>query len=364
MTQPTSANRDIDTIWYTRCPVPTAFSLAIQLGSLAEEFAADGIKVSSLAQIGDRSVLQSHFNHSLADSFRYGGNIPPIWARSEGADTKLIGIAVIDAPHVVLTLPDSGIRTVADLKGKRLSVPRRVNDQIDFWRAGAIRTYEVALATAGLSFDDVTLVDVPVEQSYIDPQGGSTLTGSIFASARRRGGLSGDLAALVQGRVDAIFSESSFGTHLARFIGAHVVYNVHGHPDPRVRHNNAIPQALTVSGSLVRDRPDLVARVVARILVAAEWARQERERVIHITALEANVPEEVADETYPLLEKQLHTRLDDEAIDLIRLRKQFLLSHNFIRSDFDLDEWVDEQPLRDARALLEARGINLHRAAA
>jgi ABC-type nitrate/sulfonate/bicarbonate transport system substrate-binding protein len=350
MTKPTSADRDLDTIWYTRCPVPTAFSLAIQLGSLAEEFAADGIKVSSLAQIGDRSVLQSHFNHSLDDSFRYGGNIPPIWARSEGADTKLIGLAVIDAPHVILTLPDSGIRTVADLKGKRLSVPRRVNDQIDFWRAGAIRTYEVALATAGLSFDDVTLVDVPVQQSYIDPQGGSTLTGSIFASARRR--------------VDAIFSESSFGTHLARFIGAHVVYNVHDHPDPRVRHNNAIPQALTVSGSLVRDRPDLVARVVARILVAAEWARQERERVVHIAALEANVPEEVVEETYPLLEKQLHTRLDDEAIDLIRQRKQFLLSHNFIRSDFDLDDWIDARPLRDARALLVARGINLHRAAA
>ncbi len=30
--------RSVDTLWYTRCPVPTAFSLAINLGWLEEEF--------------------------------------------------------------------------------------------------------------------------------------------------------------------------------------------------------------------------------------------------------------------------------------------------------------------------------------
>ena len=32
----------IDTLWYTRCPVPTAFSIAVQRGLLDEEFGADG----------------------------------------------------------------------------------------------------------------------------------------------------------------------------------------------------------------------------------------------------------------------------------------------------------------------------------
>jgi ABC-type nitrate/sulfonate/bicarbonate transport system substrate-binding protein len=349
--------RKIDTIWYTRCPVPTAFSIAIQLGGLDKEFAPDGIRVASLQQIADRSALQSHFNHSLDDSFRYGGNIPPIWARSEGAKTRLIGLSWIDAPHVVLTLPESGIESVEDLKGKRLSVPRRVNDSIDFWRAGAIRTYEVALATAALTLDDVELVDVPIETPYIDADAGSSITGSIFSSARRRSALSGDLIALVQGRVDAIFSESSFATHLQRFLGARIVYNVHDHPDPRVRHNNAIPQAFTVSASLADDRPELVARVVAQALLAAQWAKNQREKLIHITALEANVPEDVADATYPKLEQQLKTTLDEDVVDLIRLRKQFLLSHGFIRHDFDLEGWIDRRPLAEAHALLERRGL-------
>jgi len=354
-----AADRAVDTIWYTRCPVPTAFSVAINLGWLDKEFEPDGIKVASLQQIPDRKALESHFNHTLEDSFRYGGNIPPIWARAEGAETKLIGLAWIDAPHVILTLPESKLRTVADLKGRRLSVPRRVNDRIDFWRAGAIRTYEVALATAGLTLDDVELVDVPVETPYIDPAAGSSITGSIFSSARRRSPLSSDLTALVEGRVDAIFTESSFATHLRRFLGAHVVYDVHTHPDPRVRHNNAIPQAFTVSAALSRDRPDLVARVVAQALIAADWAKSNRERLIHITALEANVPEEVADATYPKLEHQLRTTLDPDVVDLIRLRKQFLLSHGFIKQDFDLETWIDRRPLRDAHELLRNRGFNL-----
>ena len=31
----------IDTLWFTRCPVPTATGLAYKLGWLTEEFAAD-----------------------------------------------------------------------------------------------------------------------------------------------------------------------------------------------------------------------------------------------------------------------------------------------------------------------------------
>ncbi len=344
---PPAGARAVDTIWYTRCPVPTAFSLAIHLGLLEREFAPDGIRIASLQQ-ADRSKLQSHFDHSLDDSFRYGGNIPPIWARSEGADTRLIGLSWIDAPHVILTLPESGIRNVRDLKGRRLSVPRRVNDQIDFWRAGAIRTYEVALASEGLTLDDVELVDVPIEAAYIDPANTSALTGSIFSQARRRSPLSGDLAALVRGDVDAIFSESSFSVHLQSFLGAHVVYDAHTHPDPLVRHNNAIPQAFTVSGSLLRDRPDLVARVLAQTIAAAEWATTHRDEVVHITALEANVSEEIADSTYPLLEQQLATGFSEQALEALRRRKQFLLSHGFIRKDFDLESWIDRTPLETA----------------
>ena len=83
----------VTALWYTRCPVPTASSLAIAQGWLDEEFAPDGITVASLRSSADRAVRESHFDHSQAASFRQGGNIPPIWTRSRGADVRLIGLS-------------------------------------------------------------------------------------------------------------------------------------------------------------------------------------------------------------------------------------------------------------------------------
>jgi ABC-type nitrate/sulfonate/bicarbonate transport system substrate-binding protein len=41
--------------------VPTAFSAALRLGWIDQEFAADGIKVASLLNSAERSVRESHF---------------------------------------------------------------------------------------------------------------------------------------------------------------------------------------------------------------------------------------------------------------------------------------------------------------
>ena len=41
------------TIWYTRCPVPTAAGIAIQKGWLKDTFAAEGIAVRSMRHSQD-----------------------------------------------------------------------------------------------------------------------------------------------------------------------------------------------------------------------------------------------------------------------------------------------------------------------
>ena len=71
-----------DTLWYTRCPMPTASGLAIEMGWLDEEFAPDGIEVLSLRAAASRKTRESHFDHSQDNSFREGGNTPPIWSYS------------------------------------------------------------------------------------------------------------------------------------------------------------------------------------------------------------------------------------------------------------------------------------------
>ncbi len=56
-------------------------------------------------------MRESHFTHALDFSFRQGGNIPPIWARSGGRQTRVVGITTTDEFQAVIALPSSGIAT-------------------------------------------------------------------------------------------------------------------------------------------------------------------------------------------------------------------------------------------------------------
>src|SRR5262245_63406157 len=100
----------VEALWYTRCPVPTASGIAIELGWLDEEFAPDGIQVASLRSSGSRTVRESHFDHSMANSFREGGNTPPLWTRARGGDVRLIGATWVEQYQAVVALPEAGIR--------------------------------------------------------------------------------------------------------------------------------------------------------------------------------------------------------------------------------------------------------------
>ena len=135
-----------ETLWFTRCPAPTAASVAIREGWLAHEFAPDGIQVRSLASAGDETVKLSHYRHTQPNSFRFGGYVPPLVAASRGADLRIVGLSAPDRAAAVLTLPHSGLKTAEDLRGKRLSAPRRLNDSIDWWRATVLAGYADLLA--------------------------------------------------------------------------------------------------------------------------------------------------------------------------------------------------------------------------
>ena len=96
----------IDRLWYTRCPAPTPFGIAIQQGWLDEEFHAEGWDINALQDASDPVIRQSHYTHSQPHSFRQGGNIPALWARAQGADTRVIGLTWVDEFQGLIALLD------------------------------------------------------------------------------------------------------------------------------------------------------------------------------------------------------------------------------------------------------------------
>lgn len=352
----------IKTLWFTRCPVPTAFSIAIRQGWLNDEFAPDGIEFRSLLDSTDRGVRESHFSHTQANSFRHGGNAPPIWARSVGHDVKIVALSWNKYSNFVLSLPESGIKTPADLKGKRLAVPRWNNDLIDFSRSTVLQTYEVALASAGLTFKDVELVDFVKGRRYIDQSGQPDKSGSLFNAKQGRGFSREETLALIRGQVDAISVGGPRAVENLPFLGATIVYDSAANPSRLAQVNNGFPWTFTASGKLIEERPDLVARVLARVIEAAEWAKSHHSEVVRIVAQEQGVAEEFIEETYgPALSQELGINLSAENVEALRARKDFMLKHGFLGGDFDVASWVDHGPLGNAHHLVAERKKSGHK---
>lgn len=59
----------------------------------------------------------------------------------------------------------------------------------------------------------------------------------------------------------------------------------------------------------------------------------------------------VIDAYGPDFHRGLHPDLSEERIDLLSVQKNFLVRHQFIRNDFDLDDWIAVEPLREALSL-------------
>lgn len=343
-------------IWYTRCPTPTAFSVAVNLGWLDREFAADGIAVRSLSAVSDPAARQAHFAQTHPHLFRHGGNIPPLVARSRGADVRVIGLSWPDFHEPVLAVAGSGIETPADLRGRRISVPSRPGDAVDFWRPTVLHGFARALATAGLTLDDVEQVDVPVERSSIDaaaPAGGDHRA-ALWGARTLLGQQREEIVALLTGRVDAIFSHGAMAAIAQGVTGARTVVDVGALPHRASRVNNGIPQVLTVTGDLLDSHPDVVARVLARVIEAGRWAAANPDGARAIVAHETGLAASLVDMAHgPDVHGQLDVDLSPERLAGLEAQAAWLDGGGFLAGPVDVAAMVDADPLERALDLLD-----------
>lgn len=343
-------SNSLDTLWYTRCPVPTGLGIAVQKGWLEDAFRAAGTNIVSLRESDNKAVRESHFDHTLQNSVRHGGNIPAVWARSVGRDTRVLGLSWADETQRILTLPDSGIKTVRDLKGRRFGLPKWVNAQIDFSRAQAIRGLENALKLEGLNVADVELVDYVIESGQSDAPAERVAGVNTFGS--RRGGQNSELVGLLRGEVDAIFLKGAHATHTAQQFGLHTVIDTGVHPEPLIRANNGTPRTLTVDQHLIEQHFDSAVRIVDQVLRAEEWAHANPDETRRFLARETNSSEFWVTKAYGEdAHLRLRTDLSPSSTAGLQDFTDFLYRWKFLPNPVDVNAWIDPRAFEAVQSL-------------
>lgn len=348
------------TLWYTRCPAPTAASIAIREGWLEEEFAPDGIAVRSISEASDESTRLAHYSHDHPALFRFGGYVPPLQAIARGVDLRIIGLNWHDrvagfyalSEHALANLRSPGIKA---LKGARIALPIRRQDRTDWWRATVLAGIEHLRKVSGLEKDEIKIVPIEIERAYYeDANTGPDTRASLWGSRSQFAVQREEVAALYRGQVDAIYSDAALAAILTATTGAVQVVNLRGYED-NSQAGFGHPIVLTVSTQLLAERPDIVDRWMKRLLCAQEWVHAHISQTRRIFATDTGLPEALLEQGYSSrLLDQVDISLAPGRVALVRSKYQHLLANGFLEGGYDFDAMIDEGPLQRSKELLVA----------
>jgi ABC-type nitrate/sulfonate/bicarbonate transport system substrate-binding protein len=334
---------------YTICPVLVASHIAVHKGWLERELKKAKGSLKYLWSLPQENWL-SHFNHTLPNQFRDGGNIPAIHARSEGQRTRLIGLTFSNDGGQILARVGSGINKVADLNGRKIGLYRRVKtDRVDFWRATAERGILLALDLAGLKRKEVEIVDLAVAGPDFASSAPSQNSAERFGVAANGANThyAAEIDALLAGKVDAIYANRGRAHLFQRDGKVKAIEDLGRYPDWTLQVANS-PFTITVSEELANDHPEIVVAYLRAAIQAGRWIETNRDEaadifggIISQWAGKCQLKSEVA-------KYHFVPNLSPKNLAGVAVEKQFLLEQGYIRKDFEVAQWADPHFLEEA----------------
>ncbi len=329
-------------ILYTICPVGNASYIAAHKGWLAAGLVGLGVAATRLQTLA-KERWAAHFTYEEPALFREGGNIPPTWAKSRGAEPVLLGLTFLDWKQYILVRKDSAIQAVEQLRGRKLGIP--VNSgypPVDFWKATSQRGFETALAARGVSGAEVRYVELADDYQ-----------------ARRQVDLTGrpgerESEALLNGEVDAIFYTGTWVQALLETGRVRSIFEVSAAPQVIWPLSNDNPIILTVSRPLAEEAPQIVIEYLKQVLLAAEWAKTNRNEVEEIFAVQTfGTPAQVVAARPADFHRRLTPELTERGLLALESQQRFLYDHGYITKTFAVEKWADDRFLKAAHQALD-----------
>ncbi|NYI00356.1 ABC transporter substrate-binding protein [Cupriavidus plantarum] len=286
----------------------SSLSIAHAKGWVEEAFKPAGTRIEWYFFKGAGPAVNEALTNRQLD-FALQGDLPAIVARAAGLKTRLVLATGVRTNIYIGVPPDSPLKTVADLRGKRVSLFKGTNMHLP-----ALRLLE----SQGLTEKDVRLLNLDT---------------------------AGYLAALTTRDIDAAIGAMDI-LRLRDKGAVRVLYTSKGQSPIYTRQSHVL-----VTEDFLNRYPEATQQFVRTAVESARWASDEknREEVLRTWA-RAGTPYEHWKEDFDgePLRVRLNPNFDPFLVarykDAVEQAYRFRLS----RARFDVDQWIDQRYLRTA----------------
>jgi ABC-type nitrate/sulfonate/bicarbonate transport system substrate-binding protein len=162
-------------------------------------------------------------------------------------------------------------------------------------------------------------------------------------------------SALEKGIIDAMYLQSRPLQQVSEMTGKFAaIEDLSRYPDWRLQVAN-IPAAITCSDVMAEKHPELAVTFMKGMILAGRWANQNKYAAAEI--LDQQTFYQDVEHTYQgIRDVDLVPNLSRKNLASVEIGKNFMLSHGYIKNDFDVNKWAAPEFLEQAaRELIEER---------
>jgi len=356
---------DWNEVYYTNCPLISASNVDQELGWTREEFKKLGVKFAFMRSVRETDWYP-HYIHNQDNLIRFGGLFPPIDVHADSRRTRLLGVTHVPYEGgCMLVRAKDNIFRMSDLKGKRIALSKSLNTlKNDWWRIQEEQAIEAMLMMNGMTRKDVKIVEFPYPDDWynnpamLDPMENPS---ELWLKRDHKRDLAFRPAetALLEGKVDAIYTQSKVFQHLQEATGElAAIEDLSRYPDWRLQVAN-IPAAITCTDVMAEEHPELVVAFMRGMIKVGRWSNEHKRAAAAILNRQTFYLD--AEDTYRgIKDMDMVPNLSAQNLAMVNIGKDFMLSHGYIKNDFDVKEWAAPEFLETAaKELVNERWLEI-----
>jgi len=346
-------------VYYTNCPLISASNVDQELGWTKEEYKKIGVKYGFLRSVPENNWYP-HYIHNMDNLIRFGGLFPPIHVHADIRRTRLLGVTHVYEGGVMMVRSRDDIYRMSDLKGKKIGLSKSMNNiKTDWWRIQEEQGIELMLRMNGMTRKDVEILEFPYPDDWYDvPEMiGPPMENPSELWLKRNHKY--DLAfrpletALEKGVIDAMYSQSKVLSVLSELTGKFKsIEDLSRYPDWTLQVAN-VPAAITCTEEMAEKHPELAVTFMKGMIKVGRWANEHKHAAAAILDKQTFY-RDVEDTFRGIQQVDMVPNLSPQNLISVEIGKDFMLSHGYIKNNFNVHDWAAPEFLEQAaRDLLE-----------